>query len=136
MPEQACAVYNLLKKYPSVDPLLLIGGWDGAGPFHDKGIDPADYFEVVPLLLSGEFDIVHYCGHALFDPAVPDQAGWVFKAVLTAWDLEGIERPPSLVVANACLSAQLSPALSPPPLRHQPSPCPQVRRVASALSPA
>jgi hypothetical protein len=117
--DEARAVYDLLKGYPSVDPLLLIGAPEdgtGAGPFHDEGIDPADYFEVVPLLLSGEFDIVHYCGHALFDPAVPDQAGWVFKAgLLTAWDLEGIERPPSLVVANACLSAQLSPALSPTP---------------------
>jgi hypothetical protein len=117
--EEARAVYDLLKGHPRVEPRLLLGAPEagtGAGPLHHQGIDPADYFEVVPLLLSGEFDIVHYCGHALFDPAAPDQAGWVFKdGLLTARDLEGIERPPRLVVANACLTAQLSPAPSPAP---------------------
>jgi CHAT domain-containing protein len=97
---------------------LLIGAPEdgtGAGPFHDEGIDPADYFEVVSLLLSGDFDIVHYCGHAQFDPTAPERAGWVFKGgLLTARELEGMERRPSLVVANACVTAQLSP---PPTLR-------------------
>jgi hypothetical protein len=124
--EEARAVYDLLKGHHSVEPRLLIGAPEdgtGAGPFHSEGIDPADYFEVVPLLLSGQFDIVHYCGHALFDPAAPDQAGWLFKGgLLTARDLEGMERPPSLVVANACLTAQLSPAPSPTPAAASPQP--------------
>jgi CHAT domain-containing protein len=61
----------------------------------------------VQLLLSGDFEIVHYCGHALFDPANPSEAGWVFKAdVLTAADLDGMVQAPALVVANACLSVR------------------------------
>jgi CHAT domain len=126
---EAREVYKLLKGYPSVDAHLLIGAPEdgtGAGPY--EGIAAADYFEVVPLLLSGEFDIVHYCGHAEFDPAAPERAGWVFKGgVLTARDLEGMEHPPSLVVANACLTAQLSPAPSPIPVsaaRHPVVPSP------------
>jgi hypothetical protein len=114
--DEARAVFALLKER-DVDAVLLIGApEDGtkAGPFYNEGFAPADYFEVVRLLLSGKFDIVHYCGHAQFDPSAPERAGWVFKGgVLTARELEGMERPPSLVVANACLTAQFSPVLSP-----------------------
>ena len=111
--QEAEAVYALLRKSPRIDPdrsRLLIGSpadGTGAGPLFEKRIAPADYFEVVQLLLSGEFDLVHYCGHAQFDPERTVEAGWVFKdGVLTAADLEGMVRAPVLVVANACLSAR------------------------------
>jgi CHAT domain-containing protein len=113
--DEAAAVWAMLKANAAVDiahSRLLVGppaDGSGAGTFMLDGsrVEPADYFEVVQLLLSGEFDIVHYCGHARFDADNPSEAGWIFKAgVLTAADLDGVIRAPTLVVANACLSAR------------------------------
>lgn len=100
-----------------VESLLLLGPpEEGTGAGEVAGVLPADLFEVVVKLLTGEFDIVHYSGHATFDPAAPDRAGWAFKGgLLTAYELDGMDRPPRLVVANACLSSQVSP--SPEPVR-------------------
>jgi len=79
----------------------------GAGPI--KGIPPADLLEVVDLLASGEFDLVHYSGHADTNDQFPDKTGWRFKdgEFLTPGELEALEQPPAIVVANACLSGQL-----------------------------
>jgi len=79
----------------------------GAGPI--KGIRPADLLEVVDLLASGEFDLVHYSGHADTNDQFPEQTGWRFKdnEFLTPAELEALEQPPAIVVANACLSGQL-----------------------------
>ena len=74
-----------------------------------RGLAAAPRLEVLELLLSGRFDLVHYCGHGDFDAERPDQAGWVFEGgLLTARELERIEDPPRLIVANACLSARTS----------------------------
>lgn len=75
------------------------------------GADPADLFDVITLLQSGEFDLVHYSGHAMFNAEYPDQSGWVFDndEVFTPSKLENVDRPPRLIVANACISAALSP---------------------------
>ena len=82
---------------------------DGTGAGLVAGYPPAGYYEVVDLLLSGDFDIVHFAGHANFDTDQADRSGWLFKdGVLTASDLEGMERPPRLIFANACLSAQVA----------------------------
>ncbi len=107
--KEALEVADVLRNH-KVDVHLMLGAPEaGTGAGVEKGIPPADYFEVVSLLLKGGFDIVHYSGHATFDPLVPARTGWVFAAgVLTAHELEGIEQPPRLVVANACLSSQLS----------------------------
>lgn len=76
-----------------------------AGPV--KGYPPATYSVVFKGLQRGDYDIVHYCGHGLFDPNVPELSGWRFKHnTLTGADLEGGERPPILVVANACETAR------------------------------
>jgi hypothetical protein len=108
--EEAVAVAELLRSR-ELNVTLLVGAPEdgtGAGPLHGSGTPPAAYFDVVQHLLAGEFDIVHYCGHADFDPAAPARAGWVFKGgLLTATELEGMERPPALVVANACLTSQV-----------------------------
>ena len=107
--KEALEVWEVLRNH-GVDAHVMIGApEDGTGAGEVKGIPPADYFEVVSLLLKGGFDIVHYSGHATFDPLMPARTGWVFAAgVLTAHELDGIEQPPRLVVANACLSSQLS----------------------------
>jgi hypothetical protein len=114
--QEALEVSKLLKNH-GVETKVLIGApEDGtnAGPLYAENIPPADYFEVVQLLLSGRFDIIHYCGHAQFYLHTPERAGWVFKGgLLTARELEGLERPPSLVVANACVTAQLSQSTTP-----------------------
>ena len=80
---------------------LRLGKW---------GADPADLFDVITLLQSGEFDLVHYSGHAMFNAEYPDQSGWMFAGgeVLTPSKLENVDRPPSLIFANACVSAALS----------------------------
>jgi hypothetical protein len=82
----------------------------GVGPLHDKGIRPAELLEIVDLLSNGEFDLLHYSGHADFDDQNPDLTGWLFKGgeFLTPGELEAVERPPSIVVANACLSGLLA----------------------------
>jgi hypothetical protein len=109
--EEARAVSKLLKKN-GIETTVLIGSPEAgtnAGPLHEEKIPAADYFEVVKILLSKHYDIVHYCGHALFDPDAPQRTGWVFKGgVLTARELEGMERPPSLILANACVTARFS----------------------------
>ena len=107
--EEALEVRDVLRAHGVEVDLRLGSPEAGTGAGVEKDILPADYFEVVSLLLKGGFDIVHYSGHATFDPLMPARTGWVFATgVLTAHDLDGIEQPPRLVVANACLSSQLS----------------------------
>jgi CHAT domain-containing protein len=61
------------------------------------------------LLQSGEFDLVHYSGHAVFVPEYPDRSGWIFKEdVFTPSRLGNVDAPPRLIVANACLSARIA----------------------------
>ena len=80
------------------------------------GTDPADLFDVITLLQSGEFDLVHYSGHAMFNAEYPDQSGWIFAEgeVFTPAKLEHVDRPPNLIFANACTSAALSPGSAAP----------------------
>ena len=57
---------------------------------------------------SGRFDVVHYAGHAFFDPASPGRSGLVCSdGDLAGEDLESLARLPSLVVANACESGRV-----------------------------
>lgn len=108
--EEAEAVAKVLEKHGIETKLRLGAPEDGTGAGTKKGVPAAEYLEVIELLLAGKVDIVHFSGHATFDAAVPNRTGWVFKdGVLTANDLSNMEVAPLLVVANACLSAQLSP---------------------------
>ena len=87
---------------------LRVGAPDELGLGRD-GRKAADLFEIVGLLQSGEFDLVHYSGHAVFVAEYPDRSGWVFKEeVFTPSRLENVESPPRLIVANACLSARIA----------------------------
>ena len=108
--KEAQKVNELLKAKLGEDAMeALIGApEDGTLGSTVDGFLPASYSHVVKDLLRGDYDIVHYCGHAAFDPEDPKRAGWIFKhGRLTAADLEGMKRPPILVVANACLTSQL-----------------------------
>jgi pimeloyl-ACP methyl ester carboxylesterase len=72
-------------------------------------IGPAecDSVEILALLLSGDFDIVHYAGHGDFDKDTPARSGWIFGRDwrLTATEIFRARRVPRLVFANACFSA-------------------------------
>jgi hypothetical protein len=105
--KEAAAVARQLEG-DGIDVELRIGAPDALGLGQD-GREPADLFEVVGLLQSGEFDLVHYSGHAVFVPEYPDRSGWIFKGdVFTPSRLENLDSPPRLIVANACLSARIA----------------------------
>lgn len=55
------------------------------------------------LQALNECDVVHYAGHAVFDPQQPNNSGWVLHdAVLTASEISRVPHPPFLVFSNAC----------------------------------
>jgi CHAT domain-containing protein len=60
-------------------------------------------------LKSDNFDVIHYAGHAYFDPTMPSKSGILCagKEVLSGADLAGIGSLPSLVFFNACESARV-----------------------------
>jgi len=66
------------------------------------------------------FDMVHYAGHCFFNQQHPEKSGFLFTGgnVLTANDLERIDRTPKFIFANACESGVLPsrPDLSSPQL--------------------
>ncbi len=63
---------------------------------------------VLDQLINHRFDVLHYCGHCVFNSADPPQSGWLFKRdpqhVLTAHELSRIDRVPRFVFSNACES--------------------------------
>lgn len=63
---------------------------------------------ILGKLASGRYDIVHYCGHAFFDPANRDACGLVCaqEEVLTGREVAGIAKLPFLMVLNGCQSAK------------------------------
>jgi pimeloyl-ACP methyl ester carboxylesterase len=58
---------------------------------------------------SGEYDIVHYAGHAFFDPRNPSRSGIIChqKEVLGGADLAGLGNLPALVFFNACEAGRI-----------------------------
>src|SRR5690606_25237071 len=66
-----------------------------------------------PALLSafssGAYDLIHYAGHAFFDPDKPDRSGILChgRAVLSGADLAGLCNLPTLVFFNACIAAPI-----------------------------
>jgi len=65
--------------------------------------------EVARCLGSGQFDVVHYAGHAFFDPAIPSKSGILCagREVLSGVDLVNLGSLPSLVFFNACEAGRL-----------------------------
>jgi hypothetical protein len=134
---EAKAVAEVLRQH-GIEVFLRLGPPDELR-LGKYGADPADLFDVITLLQSGEFDLVHYSGHAMFNAEYPDQSGWVFDndEVLTPSKLENVDRPPRLIVANACISAALSPGAAAgvaaaDVAANAPGPQPQPRRPGDA----
>jgi hypothetical protein len=107
--KEALEVKGLLLEL-GVDVTALVGAPPPPGQRSTLPVPPASRLEVLRLLIEGGFDLVHYTGHGTFDPADPaGRAGWLFAdGLLTARELETMERPPQLVVANACSSGRLA----------------------------
>ncbi len=109
---EAIKVKEILEAHPRVDVDARIGAPSvpREGPL--QGVKAADRLEVLSLLVRGDYDLIHYAGHGDFDPAVPDRVGWVFaRGLLTPGEISRIDRVPSIVVSNACLSARTSQVL-------------------------
>ncbi len=58
---------------------------------------------------SGRYDVLHYAGHAFFDPTNPAASGLKVAGgeVVSGADLAGVANLPSLVFFNACESARV-----------------------------
>ncbi|HYZ63283.1 MAG TPA: CHAT domain-containing protein, partial [Acetobacteraceae bacterium] len=65
--------------------------------------------DLLDCFSTGEFDVVHYAGHAYFDPANRGRSGILCynREVLSGADLAALSRLPALVVFNACESARV-----------------------------
>ena len=64
---------------------------------------------ILSALRSGSYDLVHYAGHAFFDPQRPGQSGLVCagKEILRGVDLAGLTNLPAVVFFNACEAARV-----------------------------
>jgi len=58
---------------------------------------------------SGKYDLVHYAGHAFFDPVKPERSGILChgEVVLSGADLAGLGNLPTLVFFNACEAGRI-----------------------------
>jgi pimeloyl-ACP methyl ester carboxylesterase len=65
---------------------------------------------------SGKYDVIHYAGHAYFDPLAPSRSGILChgKEVLSGADLAGVGNLPSLVFFNACEAGRVRAARGKP----------------------
>jgi CHAT domain-containing protein len=65
--------------------------------------------DVMRVLSRGDWDIVHYAGHAHFSFLDPNNSGWILAdGELKAFEIVNLfgERPPALVFNNACESGR------------------------------
>ena len=108
--KEAASVARILIS-AGIETTLLIGVEDDiTEDGHVRGSKPATLLNTLRALHAG-VDLVHYCGHAVYERDRPDLAGWVFgdgRVVLTAESLRQMKMAPLLVVANACVSAPVS----------------------------
>jgi pimeloyl-ACP methyl ester carboxylesterase len=65
--------------------------------------------ELLACLASGAFDVLHYAGHAFFDPRDPARSGLVCHGneIVTGFDVASLGSLPSLVFFNACEAARI-----------------------------
>jgi CHAT domain-containing protein/pimeloyl-ACP methyl ester carboxylesterase len=71
--------------------------------------DQARKNEIASCLASGQFDVMHYAGHAFFEPASPSRSGILCagREVLSGADLANLGNLPSLAFFNACEAGRL-----------------------------
>jgi CheY-like chemotaxis protein len=93
--EEAEHLYDLIDACDNLE-VTLLGG---------KRLRKIDVLQAL-----NECDLVHYAGHARFDPTQPSRSGWILHdAVLTASELSRVAHPPLLVFANACQAGATTP---------------------------
>ncbi len=70
------------------------------------GPSEATRTNVLRRVMGERFDVLHYAGHCRFDTDEPSNSGWVFTGgeVLSAHELNRIDRIPKFVFSNACES--------------------------------
>jgi pimeloyl-ACP methyl ester carboxylesterase len=70
------------------------------------GPGEATRVKVLDQLINQRFDILHYAGHCFFNPDDPENSGWVFsnRKVLSAHELNRVDRIPRFIFSNACES--------------------------------
>ncbi|GAA2746248.1 CHAT domain-containing protein [Kitasatospora cinereorecta] len=104
--EEALETLRVLKALEGVEVTAFIGA-PGFVAQEEPGIEAATRLDTLRALLGSGFDIVHYCGHGTYVPGAGRRSGWVFEdGLLGGRELMHLDRPPRLVVANACWSAQ------------------------------
>ena len=70
------------------------------------GPGQATRVNVLDLLINQRFDLMHYAGHCFFNKENPSLSGWIFtgQKVLSANELNRIDRVPRFIFSNACES--------------------------------
>lgn len=70
------------------------------------GPSDATPVKVLDHLINQSFDLMHYAGHGFFNEENPPLSGWIFtgQKVLSANELNQIERIPRFIFSNACES--------------------------------
>jgi CHAT domain-containing protein/Flp pilus assembly protein TadD len=93
--EEADCIGELLEAYDNLD-LSVIGG---------RQLRKIDVLQAL-----SDCDLVHFAGHAVFDPRQPQSAGWVLHdGMVTAAEISRVEHPPVLVFSNACQAGLTTP---------------------------
>jgi hypothetical protein len=71
--------------------------------------DEARKSEILRCFSSGDFDVVHYAGHAFFDPNVRGNSGLLCagREVLSGAELANVGDLPTLMFFNACEAARV-----------------------------
>jgi pimeloyl-ACP methyl ester carboxylesterase len=107
----------------------MVGALGSAVSLREMWGDEARKSELLACFSSGEFDVVHYAGHAFFDPMQRARSGLLCagREVLSGQDLAGIGNLPSLMFFNACEAARVRSA-GPPVQQDQPSRAEVVQR--------
>jgi hypothetical protein len=92
----------------------MLAQLEGAGITVIRGGD-ATRTRLLAEFRSGDYDAIHFAGHAYFDPNAPASSGILCAGgrVLSGTDLAALESVPALVFFNACESARLRATVKP-----------------------
>ena len=98
----------------------LLAQLPGAGITAIRGGD-ATRARLLAEFRSGDYDSIHFAGHAYFDAAAPASSGILCAGgrVLSGADLAAMDSVPALVFFNACESGRLPGRVLPQCLAHQ-----------------
>ncbi len=92
----------------------MLAQLEGAGITTIRGSE-ATRTRLLAEFRSGDYDAIHFAGHAYFDAGAPASSGILCAGgrVLSGADLAALESVPALVFFNACESARLRAAVKP-----------------------